>query len=98
MNFKLLLKNELVQIFILLILFWFLFLREDFTDLIPISKTSCKKCTKFVHNNLSKITEEEFGKKCNVQNGELIKNNNIITCNNFDAKIGLDYNCNCNIV
>jgi hypothetical protein len=97
MNFNLLINNNLFQIVVLLILFWFLFLREDFTNVIPIPNTSCKKCIKFVHNNLSKITEEEFNKKCVNQNGQITKNNNITTCNNFDAKIGLDYNCNCNI-
>jgi len=63
MDFKKLISNDLFQIVVLIILFWFLFLKEGFNELVPISNMSCKKCTKFVYNDLSKISKENFNKK-----------------------------------
>jgi len=87
-SFQEILNNRWIQMFVLLLIFWFLFLREDF---IPTSDT-CDLCTKMLFNKKN-MNETEFKEKCKKLNGEYQNN----ACNNYKATIDSNYNCSCEI-
>jgi hypothetical protein len=91
-NFQEILNNRWIQMFILLLIFWFLFLREDFIS-VPIPTTdTCKVCKK---QNFDKtiMNEKQFTEKCLKLSG-VYKNNG---CHNYKATIDSNYNCSCEI-
>lgn len=92
MNFQ---NNQLIQISILILIFWFLFIKESFYD-IPIEEQKCGICLKTIfnekNNNLSM-----FKNKCIELNGEYNNKNNIKSCINYKAKLDYNYKCNCDI-
>jgi hypothetical protein len=93
-NLKINLSNNWIQILILLLLFWFLFLREDFTE-IPIDTTECERCTsfKFIKENNNNI--ESFKKQCIKLDGKYDNDNKL--CLDYKAIVDSKYNCNCEI-
>ena len=95
-NFQNILNNQWFQILVLVLLFWFLFLRENFND-IPNDEETCEKCNKKIFNEKENLSITEFKNKCSKLNGQYKKENNIISCLNYKAKLDSNYRCNCDI-
>lgn len=95
-NFEQILSNQWVQILILVLLFWFLFLREDFSN-IPNEEETCERCNKKIYNENENLSIIEFKNKCIGLGGEYKKENNIRSCLNYKAKLDSNYRCNCDI-
>ena len=93
-NFENILSNQWVQILILVLIFWFLFLREGFND-IPIEENTCERCYKKIFNENEKISINKFKNNCIKLEGEYKNENNIKSCVNFKAKLDSNYRCNC---
>jgi hypothetical protein len=87
-------NSFLVQSLVLLFLFWFLFLREDFNEL-PRDEEMCERCNKTIFNGDMKITT--FKNKCIALDGQYIKENEIRYCKNHKSKLDLNHRCNCEI-
>jgi hypothetical protein len=88
--------TQLMQILILIFIFWFLFLRESFFD-IPMEEQNCEMCLKTIFNENNNISLTTFKNKCIEQGGEYNNKNNIKSCINYKAKLDSNYRCNCNI-
>ncbi len=97
-NIEKMLDNQWIQILILLLIFWFLFLREDFNDM-PNEEQTCKRCIKkiFNENENENINIIKFKNKCIGLDGEYKKENNIKSCINYKAKLDSNYRCSCEI-
>ena len=95
-NIEKMLNNQWIQILILLLIFWFLFLREDFND-IPNNAKSCERCKRKIFNENEHKNIFEFKNKCLGLDGEYKKENNVRSCVNYKAKLDFNYRCNCEI-
>jgi hypothetical protein len=78
---------------ILIVLFWFLFLRETFD--MPMEATECKKCSKSVFNKQTSL--DKFKDTCKKLGGEYKDENNIISCENYKANLDSNYRCKCEL-
>jgi len=93
-SFQEILNNRWIQMFVLLLIFWFLFLREDFIPVVIPTSDTCNLCKQMLFNKKKmNMNENEFKEKCKKLNGEY-KNN---ACNNYKATIDSSYNCSCEI-
>jgi Tfp pilus assembly protein PilO len=96
-NFNLIINNTYVQIFIILVIVWFFFIKEDFNQL-PADESSCEKCKQFLYNkNNTTLSLNDFQNKCIKLEGEYKKENNNYVCLNFKSKLDSNYRCNCDI-
>ena len=91
-SFKTILSNQWVQILIGILLLWFLFLKEKFTDEILPNENSCNLCDKqiFDSNNMNEFT---FKNKCTGLDGQYIDK----SCVKYKAKLDSKFKCNCEI-
>lgn len=80
-----------IKICVLILLFWFLFLREEFTNTIPTNET-CGRCNKMILNN-SSMNLNTFKNKCNKLDGIYVNK----SCINYKSKLDSNYKCNCEI-
>lgn len=95
-NFDKILNNGWTQILILIILFWFMFLKEDFSDL-PLDETLCDICSETIFNKNNNIGMMTFKNSCIAKGGTYKKENNIISCINYKAILDSNYKCKCEI-
>jgi hypothetical protein len=92
-NFNTILSNQWFQIAVIILLFWFLFLREDFTDVIPTVET-CERCDEMKFND-SNMSIKKFKNKCTKLDGTYVEENK--SCKNYKSNLDSYYKCNCEI-